>query len=1296
MLNPIAPPRWLKSTRTARARRAGRYRLRPSLEVLEEHILLTTFYVTNEGDSGIGTLRDAIEAANNDAGGTPDAIEAGPSILNHEIYLDSPLPAVTRSNVALLSLDINGSAAGSGAGLDIKANLVDLNGVDVTAFHGPGLVISGSRCNIQGSQFTANQGDGIDITGADNQVGGPSPQGPTSAPLGGNLISGNKGFGLFLNGAGASGNLIENNSIGTSRQGESADGNGLWGIEMYDAPDNVIGGIDQFSRGLPGNYGNVISGNAQGGLEIQGADSTHETVQGNEIGTDLTGTVRIANAASGIYLGNWGAPGNGPSGVTIGGTAAGARNVISGNGNFGIWISGAVADVLVQGNFIGTAASGAVALGNVANGIQIDSGAVRDTIGGAVAGASNCISGNQGSGIVLTGSGTADNLIEGNIIGANVSGESALPNADWGVLLGDAGPGNTVGGAGYSEGVNVISGNDQGGVAIYGTDAVGDVVEGNRIGTDITGTRALGNAFSGVYVGNWGTAGDAASDTTIAGNLIAANGNSGVWITGGARNTLVVGNIIGTNVTQTAGLGNAFFGVLMDSGASSNTIGGTSATTGNVIAGNGTASTPQTFYGNVAMVGAGTSSNLVEGNEIGTNAGGATSLNPADSIGLGIAGGAADNTIGGTAQRAANVISGNTAYGVDIVGQGTSGNLIEGNDIGVNLAGERAVTNGYDGVIVSGGASRNTIGSPSTGGRNIISANGTDTVAGGPAYPGVMLTGPGTSANLVEGNFIGTDAAGTTALGNYGSGVAVEDGADNNAIGGLLAGEGNVISANGSPLVAQPGSGFGSGVNINSFGTPVTGTLIEGNRIGTDVSGTRPLGNLLDGVNIQGGCSGNTVGGTAPAAGNVISANGDSGVEISGSGTDENVVEGNKVGTDAGGSLPLDNASDGITIDTGAAGNTIGGTVAGSLNVISGNVRKAVLITDAGTDDNLVEGDYLGTDATGTHALGNGGAGVALANGAQDNTVGGTTAAARNVIAASTGNGVIIGGLGTNGATTSDNLVEGNYIGTDRTGTVGLGEGIAAVNIEPGGTDNTIGGSSTAARNILSDSAFGVYLGGTGASDNLVEGNDIGTDVTGTHALGNTSSGVAILEGASGNTIGGTTPAARNVISGNAGPGVAIDGSGTTGNVVEGDYIGTDASGTHALANGNCGVWISGGAQDNTIGGTTAAARDVISGNAAHGVYLVGPGTTGDVVEGDYIGASASGTGSLGNAADGVMLAGVTGNEIADSLICFNGGFGVAGLSGSNAANNAITGDTFIVTIGGTTYGNKLGATYFD
>ena len=112
------------------------------------------------------------------------------------------------------------------------------------------------------------------------------------------------------------------------------------------------------------------------------------------------------------------------------------------------------------------------------------------------------------------------------------------------------------------------------------------------------------------------------------------------------------------------------------------------------------------------------------------------------------------------------------------------------------------------------------------------------------------------------------------------------------------------------------------------------------------------------------------------------------------------------------------------------------------------------------------------------------------------------------------------------------------------------------------------------------------------------------------------------------------------------------------------------------------------------MGGTTAAACDVISGNSGNGVVIGGSGTTGNVVTGDDIGTAANGTGGLGNGGDGVFLDGVTGNSITNSLICYNGSYGIEGI-GSNTTNNTITGDTFTVTIGKTTYGNKRGAMYF-
>jgi hypothetical protein len=148
---------------------------------------------------------------------------------------------------------------------------------------------------------------------------------------------------------------------------------------------------------------------------------------------------------------------------------------------------------------------------------------------------------------------------------------------------------------------------------------------------------------------------------------------------------------------------------------------------------------------------------------------------------------------------------------------------------------------------------------------------------------------------------------------------------------------------------------------------------------------------------------------------------------------------------------------------------------------------------------------------------------------------------------------------------------------------------------------------------------------------NAVQGNHIGTDVAGTTALGNFIG--VYLYGASGNTIGGTVTGAGNLISGNYSVGVWVTGA---NNQVQGDYIGTDASGTQALANGDDGVFIYG--PNNTVGGTTAAARNIISANHNPGVSLIGAVTTGNLIEGNYIGTDVSGKAGLGNSNFGVLI----------------------------------------------------------
>ena len=157
---------------------------------------------------------------------------------------------------------------------------------------------------------------------------------------------------------------------------------------------------------------------------------------------------------------------------------------------------------------------------------------------------------------------------------------------------------------------------------------------------------------------------------------------------------------------------------------------------------------------------------------------------------------------------------------------------------------------------------------------------------------------------------------------------------------------------------------------------------------------------------------------------------------------------------------------------------------------------------------------------------------------------------------------------------TLSNVVEGNYIGTDVTGRLALGNGYGGVTIQAGASKNIIGGTTAAARNLISgNTGSGVHLLYSGTTGNVVEGNYIGTDVTGTVALGN-NEGVAIYAGASGNLIGGTTPGAGNLISGNANYGVEISDSGTTSNLVQGNLIGTDGTGTRAVDNGNGGLAI--------------------------------------------------------------------------------------------------------------------------
>jgi titin len=330
----------------------------------------------------------------------------------------------------------------------------------------------------------------------------------------------------------------------------------------------------------------------------------------------------------------------------------------------------------------------------------------------------------------------------------------------------------------------------------------------------------------------------------------------------------------------------------------------------------------------------------------------------------------------------------------------------------------------------------------------------------------------------------------------------------------------------------------------------------------------------------------------------------------------------------------------GLWIESGS-NNLIGGTAPGAGNLIAGN-GAGVFISGSG---NVVQGNYVGTDPTGTPGLGNG---VGLYVSGSNNVVGGTAAGASNLISGN-GTGVVVGG--------TSNRVQGNYIGTDPTGTRAVPNYIG---VNASGPTALVGGTEAGAGNLISGN---LGTGVTASSGARVQGNYIGTDVTGTHALGNRI-GVA-LEGSSLSTtlIGGTEVGAGNIISGNGMYGIIANT--TLNNVIQGNFIGTDVTGTQALGNGSHGVLLE-TAFRTLVGGTEAGAGNLISGNGGSGIFMTSSGSS-NLVQGNRIGTDVSGAQPLGNAGDGVHVLDVNSgpNTIggedpgAGNTIAFNGNDGV-------------------------------------
>ena len=406
-------------------------------------------------------------------------------------------------------------------------------------------------------------------------------------------------------------------------------------------------------------------------------------------------------------------------------------------------------------------------------------------------------------------------------------------------------------------------------------------------------------------------------------------------------------------------------------------------------------------------------------------------------------------------------------------------------------------------------------------------------------------------------------------------------------------------------------------------------------------------------VSVSTGQNGNTIGGTTPGTRNVISGNGQGGILIQSS--TETLVEGNYIGTDQKGSLSLPNNNQqyGIWVLNSGGPNTIGGTVPGSCNVISGNGYGVLLALSSST---LIEGNLIGTDVTGQSALGND-VGV-LIFGASENTVGGSDASAENVISGNTSCGIEI-----IGQSSTDNQFLGNRIGPVLSGDKAFRSGSTDPRnpwLQPIGVliidsvENTIGSTTATSGNVIAGNNVGVEITGFNASlsgSNFVIGNDIGIASDGT--------GIGNVIGIWVNDVPSTQigyPGIGNDIADNTEAGVYIIGANASGNLVEGNSIGLgpddrpqprdqDLSHEPLPDRGLHSEFLI--EHDRRRRG---GAGNTISGNNV-GVYIVGTdgSSTNNQVLGNFIGLSVNGRSRPGNVLYGVILVNAPNNNVPQS-----------------------------------------------
>jgi len=1094
----------------ARKRRAIQPDRLWNLRRLEERVLLsTTFTVTNTLDnSKMGSLQWAIKQVNADKGKTVDTIDfnisgTGPFTISPT----SALPAITHSVLingysqpnsspntqtgsdnAVILIQLSGSSAGYADGLEIIAGNSTVRGLDINQFAKDGIrlfsggndVVTGNFLGTDPTGTTAlpNFDAGIAVDNSKNDVIG------GTTPAARNIISGNTNQNVWVI-DGSSDTLIQGNFVGLTASGTGTLPDNGNGVSIFQSSNNTIGGTASGA-------GNVIGGHTFDGVVLDEANGN--VVQGNMIGTDPTGTVALGNAV-GVLLGYGNSANN-----LIGGISPGAGNLISGNYSDGILVNPSLgAGNAIQGNMIGTDFTGEAALANGGNGVNIEASGV--LIGGTALGAANIIAFNSGNGVTV-GSYSSDTAAIDNSILSN----SIYANARLGIDLGDDGvtPNNS-----GPFGPNLLQNYpDLSAAASFSSNTV---VEGT-----------LGGAPSTTYT-------------------IQLYGNTAADPSGYGQGQYLLGTF--SLATDSSGAGALQYrlptppaGVKFISATATDPQGNTSEFSQDVPL--LSFSTPIAANNDVYYTDTNTTLTVsapgVQANDIAADLGSFTSIvvtNPSN-------GTVALNSDGSfTYIPDASYVGTDTFTYQDVEGSNTS-NVAT---VTINVLPKVfVVTNTYDSgpgslreamfdVNQSNSPPADTIdfNIPGTGPFVISPLSALPTLNHATIIDG--YTQPGASSNTLT----------------QGDNAVIWIQVDGSLSGFHL--DGLTLSAGGSTVRGLAITDFNNGLHLTGAG----GDTVTGDFIGTNPTGTIAQGNS-NGVEIDNTGS-NVIGGTTPDTRNVISGNGSYGITIF-NGSSGNQIFGNYIGTDATGLNRLSNFF-GVLL-TSAPNTAIGSPTPGAGNVISGNLYGLYAYYDysigQGPDNSSIQGNLIGTDATGLAPLGNLYGGVLLYGGA-NLVIGGSLAGAGNVISGTTyGDGLDI--------ETNNALVQGNFIGTDQTGTVAIPNGYEGVSLYYA-TGLTIGGTATGAGNVISGNAgSGIYI--YGSNTTLVQNNIIGSDVTGTLPLGNGGDGVTIagysFSPSANNTIGGTVTGAGNIIANNGGAGVNVltDDSGlNVGNAILSNQI---------------------------------------------------------------------------------------------------------------------------------------------